>query len=67
MTKSMIFRLSQKLNSKIKAGALTPFARPQPVCGLVGSPFRRESDAVHHFEQHEGALLVRHVRCRNYE
>lgn len=39
----------------------------QPVCGLVGSPLRRESHAVRHFEQHEVALLVRHVRQEIHE
>ncbi len=60
----MILRLSQKLNTKIKAGKLTemPLGR-KSVCGLVMPLVHSGSNPVHHHEQHEVALLVRDVRC----
>ena len=64
MAKSMIFRLSQKLNSKIKAGALDTLPLDHnPYVDWSGHLFVAKQTQYIILSNTKGALLVRHVRA----
>ena len=61
----MIFRLSQKLATKLKEGNLpVGAARRESVCGLVGPSVHGRPHPVHHRDEHEGVVFGGHVTAK---